>query len=458
MNTINFTQDCYINELKIILEDEIKHHTWQEVKNLSNDVTRHRGYLNLLCRKYFLNWLQGVLNVSFTERENLIDYLSIWEFVNGSVIAVNDNRLVLIPTENQDKVSVSIPQEWLKIPEWVGSYYVIVGVNLEENYLDFWGYIGYEDLKERGELDSLNHVINLPYEYLETDLNLLALEYEYGWENIPQVSPLAVLSSQAKQDLMTVLENSLFPRLTVDFNIWLSLMDDFSFRHQLYLSRQSISLSRLLREKTRDILDKGWQNIRDFMGNNIYGNGNLTISPAFRSMSQQEGLNILLESGNYKQILEVVKSVYNWQLTDDLKSTLVDILVNFINHSDNEEIVWHSAFALQYLEENHPLCPQSYGKFINVHEGNQYGLIVNILPRNNEQISIFVRVLSFGTNVYLPAGLSLEILEENENIFQKIISEKGDHVIQYKFWGNLGEKFKIRVTINDEIVEETFAI
>lgn len=458
MNSINFTQDCYINELKIILEDEMKHHTWQEVKNLSNDVTRHRGYLNLLCRKYFLNWLQGVLNVSFTERENLIDYLSIWEFVNGSVIAVNDNRLVLIPTENQDKVSVSIPQEWLKIPEWVGSYYVIVGVNLEENYLDFWGYIGYEDLKERGELDSLNYVINLPYEYLETDLNLLALEYEYGWENIPQVSPLAVLSSQAKQDLMTVLENSLFPRLTVDFNIWLSLMDDFSFRHQLYLSRQSISLSRLLREKTRDILDKGWQHVRDFMGNNIYGNGNLTISAAFRSMSQQEGLNILLESGNYEQILEVVKSVYNWQLTDDLKSTLVDILVNFINHSDNEEIVWYSAFALQYLEESNPLCPQSYGKFIDVNEGNKYGLIINIIPRNNEQISIFVRVLSFDTNVYLPAGLSLEILEENENIFQKIVSEKGDHVIQYKFWGNLGEKFKIRVTINDEIVEETFAI
>ncbi len=458
MNTINFMQDCYINELKIILDDGVKHHALQEVKNLSNDVTRHRGYLNLLCRKYFINWLQGVLNISLTETKNLIDNLSIWEFVNGNVINVNNNRLVLIPTESQDKISVTIPEEWLKISEWVGSYYVIIGVNLEENYLDFWGYISYEDLKERGELDSLNHVINLPYEDLETDLSLLALEYEYGWENIPKVSPLAVLSSQAKQDLMTTLENSLFPRLTVDFNIWLSLIDDFSFRHQLYLSRQSISLSRLLKDKTENILSKGWQNIKEFMENNFNINDNLNLSPAFRSISQQEGLNILLENNNDEKILEVIKTIYHWQITKDLRTNLIDILVNFINHSDNEEIIWHSAFGLQYLNENHPLSPQGYGKFLDFDEDNKYSLMINILPRNNEQLNIFVRILSLDSNVYLPEGLYLEILDENDTIFQQIISNKEDSIIQYKFWGNQGEKFKIKVLFGDWMIEDTFQV
>lgn len=460
MNSINFLQvmqDCYINELKIILEEGVKNHTWQEVKNLSNDVNRHRGYLNLLCRKYFINWLEEVLNVSSTETEDILDNLSIWEFVNGSVINVNNNRLVLIPTETQDKVSVSIPEEWLKIPDWVGSYYVIVGVDLDDNYLDFWGYVSYENVKERGELDSLNHVINLLYEDLETDLSLLALEYEYGWESIPQVSPLAVLSSQAKEDLMTTLQNSLFPRLSVDFNLWLSLIDDFSFRHQLYLSRQSISLSRLLKGNTENILSKGWQNLKDFMENHFKINDNLNFSPAFRSIAQQEGLNILLNNNN-QEILEIIKSINNWQITDDLKTNLIDILVNFINHSDNEEIIWHSAFALQYVEKNHPLCPQFYGKLIDFEEDNKLRLIINILPKKHKQLNIFVRILSLNNNLYLPAGLCLEILDENDDIFQQIISDKEDNIIQYKFWGNEGEKFKIRVSINEEMIEETFQI
>lgn len=456
---INFVSDCYTNELKITLDENIKRQTWQEVKNLSAEINRHCGYINLLCRKYFIQWLNLVCGINITERNDIVDYLSIWEFINGNAIDVKNSRLVLIPTETQDKVSISIPQEWLKIPEWVGSYCVIVGVNLEENYLDFWGYINYDNLQKNGEIDNLNHTVNLPYEYLENDLNSMALEYEYGWENIPQVSPLKCLSPQMQQNLITELENSLFPRLSIDFSDWLSLISIADARYQLYSRRQSVNLGDLLKNKTENILRKRWQSLQDFIKDNFETDFNLKMSPAFRSISPQEALNILVKNDNYGQILEILNTIPNWQIAEDLQREFIEILVHLMNNDNDGEILWSSAFALESLQANHPLCPKGYGKLIDFNEEKKnYGLLINILPRNYGQVSIFVRVSVLSNEDSLPEGLSLKILDENEDLFQAIISEKGDNVIQYKFWADEGETFKIQVSFNDDYVEDTFKV
>ncbi|WP_342597124.1 DUF1822 family protein [Cyanobacterium aponinum UTEX 3222] len=459
MNIINFISDCYANELKIALDENIKRQTWQEVKNLSTEINRHCGYINLLSRKYFIQWLNLVCNINITDTNNIIDYITIWEFINGNAINVNNNRLVLIPTETQDRVSISIPQEWLKIPEWVGSYYVVVGVNLEENYLDFWGYINYDNLQENGETDNLNHTVNLPYECLETDLNLMALEYEYSWENIPQVSPLKCLSPQIQKNLITELENSFFPRLSLDFSDWLSLVSIADARYKLYSHRHSISLGDLLKNKTENILRKGWQSLQDFIKDNFETDFDLKMSPAFRSISPQEGLNVLVKNDNYGQILEILNTIPNWQIRENLQQEFIRVLVDLINNTNDEEILWSSVFALESLQANHSLCSKGYGKLINFDEENKnYCLLINILPRNFGQISIFVRVSVLSNEDNLPESLSLKILDENEDLFQAIISEKGDNTIQYKFWADEGETFKIQVSCNNNYIEDTFKV
>lgn len=453
MTNLSFI-DTSIDEIKIQLTDEIKRETWQQTKRLSNHSSRFRGYLNLLVRKIFLSWLNLMLDSDFPDNFSLEDNLSIWEFINGNTIDINSSRIVLIPIETQDKTEFSIPEEWLKIPSWVGSYYLPVEVNLEENYLNFWGYTSYEDLITYGSFDSLNHSIDFPWECLETDLNLICLEYEYGWDLIPQISPLPILSNLKKETLIQEIHNYSFPRLLINFEQWLSLISDKKIRYQLFSDRQCVNLTSWLNQQ---FIFKGWECFHDFQQQFLVPN--FASTPAFssRSLSSLDAINILRENSNLSLVNNALKNIINRGIEEELKNEFIKLLPKFINNKEDVETRWNAVLALQILEPNYPSSAVWQEKIINFAEDN-ICLLIGILPKYEQQIDIFMRIYSSLNQTYLPKNLQLQIIDENNNIFEEIVSGDNDAMIQYKFWGNYGESFTLKFTLDEDEKEEYFII
>lgn len=456
MTNLSFI-DTFIDEIKIQLTDKIKTETWQQTNKLSNEISSFRGYLNLLVRKTFLSWLNLMLDSNFVDNISLEDNLSIWEFTNGNAIDIDASRIVLIPVETQDKTEFSIPEEWLKIPSWVGSYYLPVEVNLAENYLSFWGYTSYEDVLNYGNLDSLNHCIDFPFECLETDLNLICLEYEYGWDSIPQIYPLPVLSTIEKQSLIQEIHNYSSPRLLLNFEQWLSLISDNITLHQLFSARQGVNLSIWLNRQFSSALTKGWQCLDDLQQQFFIPDFSLTPAFSTRSISSIDYVKILQENLDRTQINQIFKSIINQGVEDELKSAIIKLLPNFIDKKEDEETRWNAVLALQTLDSNHQSCAIWQGKIIDLDDEN-LGLLIGILPKYEQQIDIFIRIYNLTNHSYLPNNLQLQIIDENNDIFEEINTNNNDAIIQYKFWGNYGESFTLKFRLDDYEKEEYFTI
>ena len=441
MKNLELLDSNYTESLTIKLTKSFQNEVWQEIADISNEVTRHRSYINLLARKAFVSWLSLILEEEITDNYYLEKYLSIWEFINGNDININLSRIVLIPTEIDDKSEISIPKEWMTIPEWVGNYYVAVEVNLAQEYLSFWGYTSYKEIINNSELDLINYHHDLEAEYLETDLNLMALEYEYGWENIPQIKPLSLVSKQQKYKLLSQIKDELFPRYCLNFSQWLNLISDLEIRSSLFKSRQPIRLSQWLNRQIESTIVQGWQNIENVIDNLFISD--LSLQPSFsarrRPISLPEAIDILKQNDDSALVNDTLAIIPSLAQCDREQVEIIDALVDLITNSDDEEIRWNGALSLEKLSNKHPCCPLWYSKEVNIAD-NKIVLLIGILPKNNEQLSIFVRVYGLENKSYLPNNLKLQIIDENDDIYYEVISNKYDNIIQYKFWGNQGEK------------------
>ena len=463
MENIQLLDSSYTEQLKIKLTVDIKQKARAKVAHISNEVTRHRSYLNLIVRNTFLSWLSLILEKEITDNSSLENNLSIWEFINGNAIDIDASRIVLVPIETEDKSEIYIPEEWLKIPNWVGNYYVVVEVNLEEDYLNFWGYTSYEEIINNSELDIVNYHRNLEGEYLENDLTLISLEYEYGWEKAPQIEPLPFVSRQQKNNLVAQIQDELFPRYRLDFSQWLTIVSDDETRNHLFNYRQPINLSQWLDQRIELTLSKGWQNAKNFIDELF--TPDLSFQPAFSARRQPvslpEALDIIKQNNDTEAVNNILSLIPSLVTDDRAKKEVINALVHLIETIDNEEIRWSAALSLEKLSSGHRLSPYWQSKEIDLQiesDSYQVGLLIGILPKFDHQLSLFVRVYSLEKNSCLPDNLKLQIIDENSNIYQEITSTQYDSIIQYKFWGRKGEKFQLKVSIENTFVSETFTV
>ncbi len=136
-------------------------------------------------------------------------------------------------------------------------------------------------------------------------------------------------------------------------------------------------------------------------------------------------------------------------------------MTDLIENTEDEEIRWSSALSLEQLSRNHLLSPCWQNKQINLEtESNNYqvGLLIGIVPKYDHQLSIFVRIYELEKNSYLPNNLQLQIIDQNNNIYQQITSTEYDNIIQYKFWGNKGETFELKISLDQNFTVENFII
>ena len=226
---------------------------------------RQRASINQLCLDAFLPWLREELAPRARVYPNTMALPSFWEVVNGTAIAFDNTRLVLVPTLSIDLDELRVPQEWVDIPDWVADYYIAVQVNPDDGWMRIFGYTTYQHLKTMGVYDAGDRTYSLEVEDLIPDLNVLWIARQYSQDTVetrrqspqrgepPQgagsnfaslhkASPLPSLPKTQAHNLLERLGNPtvVFPRLAVPFQLWGALLTHSGWRQQLYERRQGL--------------------------------------------------------------------------------------------------------------------------------------------------------------------------------------------------------------------------
>ncbi|ACB51407.1 unknown [Crocosphaera subtropica ATCC 51142] len=229
------------NQLWLELSETNLSQAWQQSHICSSATTRWRAYLNRLSLTCFLSYVQEEWSYRMTSWPE--DPLTnLWELVEGSTLILGNKRIVLLPTEAMDEDELRVPQEWIDIPEWVADYYLAAQVNLDEQWLNIWGYTTHQKLKEIGHYNSSDRTYSLEKPFLFQDINAFWVSQELALEEVTQgeILPLTPLSSVQAENLIERLGNAELkePRLAVPFTLWGSLLANSSWRQQLSQHRQ----------------------------------------------------------------------------------------------------------------------------------------------------------------------------------------------------------------------------
>lgn len=241
----------------------------QESRPCSTATSRYRAYLNGVCLHGFLNWLQEDVSEALPWLPPA-GLAATWEVVNGTAVQVGTTRFVLIPSEAIDDGELDVPQEWVDIPGWVGDYYLAVQVQLEQGWLRIWGYTTHQELKSKGDYDSDDRTYSLAAEQLTRDLNALWVTVrlcETAQTRSAIVSLPELSDSQAENLIQRLGHEVMFPRLAIPFTLWGALLEQETWRHQLWQrrtgGREAPGTVVRLREWWQENFSTSWQAIAD---------------------------------------------------------------------------------------------------------------------------------------------------------------------------------------------------
>ena len=85
-------------------------------------------------------------------------------------------------------------------------------------------------------------------------------------------------------------------------------------------------------------------------------------------------------------------------------------------------------------------------------------LILQLVTQDSEEIDISAKICPINTSLYLPQGLAIMILDENQKPILQAQANKTNETIEFLFSGEPGEIFSIKASLNDNNIVETFMI
>jgi hypothetical protein len=196
-----------------------------------------------------------------------------------------------------------------------------------------------------------------------------------------------------------------------------------------------------------NVIDEGWKSVEAIIGKK-------SINPLFVFA------DISSEDADSHKIEDAVKQLYAAQHEiDKVDSDSEKALIHLIKNTPNEEIRWKAAELLWEINPENPHGGIRKAVDLGIHFGeNLIALMVAILPKPDGSMAILTRVYpGYGAN-YLPQGLQFSGLDAAGNSFFTVQSRSKDNYIQFKFTAELGDRFNIRVALNDANITESFVI
>ena len=235
-------------ECCLAIPPEVQTQCWQESRIHAADSSRWNAYLNRVCLKTVLAWLQDDNLPDAQMWLGLSALPTIWEFVNGAALTIGTERWILIPSESIED-DFEVPQEWVDIPSWAGDYYLGIQVRPDGEGIRIWGYTTHRELKTGGSYDADDRLYGLDAGQMIQDMSALEV-VRSRWtttQTRAEVAALPALPTAQAENLVQRLGNTSvgFPRLAVPFTLWGALLESDTWRQKLYEQRSGLAVNRL---------------------------------------------------------------------------------------------------------------------------------------------------------------------------------------------------------------------
>lgn len=145
------------------------------------------------------------------------------------------------------------------------------------------------------------------------------------------------------------------------------------------------------------------------------------------------------------------------ELTPPAQLTETQALEQFLELTNNEELRWQAAEMLWNLDPSHPLLDTRRILDLGAYfEGSNIGLMVGLLPKPDDQISLLFRLYCLGDRGCLPPGITLTGLDEQLNPFFEVKARENDSYIQFKCVAGFDEEFGVKISLGDTRIIKHF--
>ncbi|AFY49764.1 Protein of unknown function (DUF1822) [Nostoc sp. PCC 7524] len=384
-------------ELLLEISPSLQKRAWQESQAYTTPSSRWRAYMNQICLHTFLNWVKTEYVPQASVWYTSPGIPAFWEFVNGTAILLKDKRVVLIPSEAIDDSELEVPQEWVDIPSWAADYYLAVQVSSDGEWLRIWSYTTHQELKSLAHYDQVDRTYCLDARHLMPDLNAFWMTYQFcrGEEMKAAIAPLPELSTAQVESVQQILSNS------------------------------SVTFPRLAVPFTT------WGGIleNEQWRQSLY-------QQRQRSPFSSVPINL---SGWLQQIYDA-----SWQALETfLAPNTSSLAFNFRSNSGLNTAIKRAKLIDLGMEI----------------EAQKVILLVALIPKSPQQVSIRVQLHPACNQPYLPTNTQLFLLSEQGEILQQVQARVQDIYVQLKlFDGEVGESFSIQVALNSCQITEHFVI
>lgn len=133
-------------------------------------------------------------------------------------------------------------------------------------------------------------------------------------------------------------------------------------------------------------------------------------------------------------------------------------LVQLIQSAD-DEIRWQAAELLWQLNPQHSACPVISAKDLGLYlKGHRVALVIGVLPKTDGSRLTLLRLYPLEPEFHLPPSLKLIGLDEAGNQLFQVESRAQDDYIQFKFTAEVGDRFTLRVVLNEATFTERFVV
>lgn len=141
------------------------------------------------------------------------------------------------------------------------------------------------------------------------------------------------------------------------------------------------------------------------------------------------------------------------------REELIAALVDSIRTTNDEDTRWKAAESLWKIDPGNPAAGIRRFKILETPFGEETVLfMVGVLPKSEQTRAILLRLYPIQPQRYLPAQMTLTVLDETGNLFLEVQARELDNYIQLKFSGLVEERFTVRVARGEARITEDFRL
>jgi hypothetical protein len=138
-------------------------------------------------------------------------------------------------------------------------------------------------------------------------------------------------------------------------------------------------------------------------------------------------------------------------------SNAIQALVSLLRSSSDDETLWIAVESLRKIDPENPAGGIKRVKAIDI-GSKTVALAVAFLPKTDGDVSVLLQVYPTGNDDRLPPDLKLILLDDAGEILREVAARRVDVYIQLKFSCEIGERFSVKLALNDANFSENFTI